>query len=93
MDRIVGDQNQIGRFGLGQVAGAPGIDLNDLAAEFQLHARVHERRDFDVAAVGGHAVGRRERDRERQDDPPPRGKCAYMRSPSLSRLDSSAVFV
>jgi hypothetical protein len=47
---LVSDQDQVGRFGLRQIADPPGIDLDHLAGVLELNAGVDERRDGYVAA-------------------------------------------
>jgi hypothetical protein len=57
MGGIVGDEDQVGGLGAGQIAHRPGIHLDDLPGVLDLDAGVEERRDFDVAAGRGHPVG------------------------------------
>src|SRR5947208_362296 len=40
MDRIIGDQNQVGALRLRQIAGAPRVHLNDLAKEIKRGAQL-----------------------------------------------------
>ena len=56
---VVGHQDQIGRLRTRIVTLAPGIYLNDLARVLDLHARMNDRRDLDVAAVRFERVGAR----------------------------------
>jgi hypothetical protein len=49
MIHIVGDQDQIGGLGPRQIADAPWIDVNDLAAVFELDVRVCEGRDVNIS--------------------------------------------
>src|SRR5262249_37761285 len=53
MDRVVGHENQIRGLRAQQIRFAPRIDLHHDAAAFELHARVHERRDGDLGRRSG----------------------------------------
>ena len=61
VDRIVGDQDQVGLLVAREVEHAPGIDLDHLAGVLDLDARVDQRRDLDRAAGGRYFVGRKGR--------------------------------
>ena len=50
MHGIVGDQDQIGRRGAREVAGAPRVHLDHAAVVLDLHARVDDGRDVDIGA-------------------------------------------
>jgi hypothetical protein len=49
MTHIVGDQDHVRRLGLRQIADAPRIDVDDLAAVLELNVLMREGRDGDIA--------------------------------------------
>ncbi len=71
MPDIVGDDDEIRRLHPREIAEAPRIDLNDLAGVLDLHARVNQRRDLDVAEP---IRGRERRERDGEDDDRRRGR-------------------
>ena len=56
--RVIGHEDEIGGFGLRQMAGAPRIDVNHCAGVLYLHARVDDRREDDIAALGADLMRR-----------------------------------
>jgi hypothetical protein len=62
MTNVIRDQNQIRGLGLREIAYAPGIDVNDLAGVFELHMRMRESGDRNVAV----RINRRQPSGDRQ---------------------------
>ena len=61
--RVIGHEDEIGRFGLRQVSGAPRIDVNHRAGMLHLDARVDDWCEDDIAALGTDLVRRLRRQR------------------------------